>query len=621
MLSLLYRTSSFFLLTGLFAAMLSGCSVVKHRVEPYSSERGGQAAEVAKVPPQVAMPGQGDRQAQGQIAVPQATGQEPQILQPPSAEDLLPVLTQVDDRIAAYEEKIRAWEGFRAEAEKRTRTPELDEKIGTCQDRLNTIIGGYNQLHDQLIKLGSGQSPDSATMERYQDTSREDIAFLESECQMLIAGGQQAGSLLAGTAARGLEEGEKAIATTMAASDYPRVVSLYEQLPAVEGRKPSFESMYSHGQALLRTGREKEAGQVFSDLLQSLQQQNQVGREFQLMQLVADIQFGLEDYNNAFAGYVNIINRYAGLGENIEWARKQQTVISARNQQGDEVKGFAALMRAYLGFNQARDGFKVVLLAEQFLARFPESTVIPTVNRILFEARDSAEAWYAGNLQQIAQLRDEKKYAEALQILQNLPLPELPPEKKAQLQAMIDEMTTVQVQETQLRQVAEEGVLQETWAKGQNHLQLKEYEQAIAVFSGMLNTSYADRARSEINAAANLAAQEDRRKAAELFVQAGSAKEQATRVALLQQSRQLLQNILDKYPQSDLGEKVRKNLDRIENDLRAIDPALLTVSTPVAEQGNNGPLATSPQNGSMINGAVEQVPSGAGVPPGSGMRE
>ncbi|MHB8808386.1 MAG: hypothetical protein ACYC9M_00030 [Desulfobulbaceae bacterium] len=620
MMSLSHRTSSFFLLTGLVAALLSGCSAVK-RVEPYSPQGGGPTTEVMATRPQEPLPGVEGAQPQGQVVPPGTAGQQAPAAQPPSAEELLPVLTQVDDRIAAYEEKLRAWQGFTVEAEKQTQPPELDEKIANCQGRLQTIIASYNQLHELLIRLGPGQSPDSITMERLQGAARDDIAFLESECRLFITGDQQAGSLFAGTAARELEKGEKAIATAMAAGDHPRVITLYEQLPAVEGRKPSFESVFSYGQSLLHTGREQDAGQVFTSLLQDVQQQNQAGREFQLMQLVADIQFGLEEYNSAFAGYVNIINRYAGLGENIEWARKQQAVISARNQQGAEVKGFAALMRAYLGFNQARDGFKVVLLAEQFLASFPESTVIPTVNRILFETRDSAEAWYAGNLQRIGELKEQKKYGEALQILQVLPLQEIPPDKKAQLQAFIDEMTTVQVQEAEMQHAAEEASLQETWSKGQNHLQLKEYDQAIAVFSGMLNTSYADRARGEINAAANLAAQEDRRKAAELFVQAGSAKEPATRVTLLLQSRQLLQDILNKYPQSDLGDKVRKNLDRIENDLRAIDPALLTASAPVAEQGSGGPPAASPPDGTMVNVGEEQVVPGPGVPPGSGIRE
>jgi hypothetical protein len=592
------RTSSTLLLAGFVVASLSGCFATRQIVEPYPE--GGKPAVEAK-------------ETQPRITDFEVPGQQPGAAPPPLSAELLPLLTQVDDRIAAYEEKLRAWEEFRAEAEKLAQTPEHGEKIAPCQGLLQDILARYNQLHEQLVGMASGQSPYPVVTERMQEISREDISFLEGECQRLIAGGRQAGDLLAGNAAKVLAESEKAIATAMAARDYPQVIGLYRQLPTGENLKPSFESVYSYGQALLRTGKENDAGQVFNNLLQDVQQQNQVGREFQLMQLVADIQFGLEDYNNAFAGYVNIINRYAGLGENIEWARKQQTVISARNLQGAEVKSFAELMRAYLGFNQPRDGFKVVLQAERFLVRYPEATVTPTVNRILFEARDSAEAWYAGRLQQIVQLKDEKRYGEALQMIQGLPLQEMPPDKRAQIQTLTDEMTSIQAKETEIQHVAEEANLQQTWFKGQNHLQLKEYDQAIAVFSGMLNTSYADRVQKEINAAANLAAQEGRQKAAELFVQASSAKDQTARVALLLQSRQILQDILNKYPQSDLVEKVRKNLERIEQDLKMIDPALLTMPpAPSAEKESGGQPVSAVSKGNSMNGEEPQpVPDGS----------
>lgn len=147
-------------------------------------------------------------------------------------------------------------------------------------------------------------------------------------------------------------------------------------------------------------------------------------------------------------------------------------------------------------------------------------------------------------------------------------------------------MSAVQAREKESQRNAEETALQETWNKAQTHLQMKEYSQAIGVFSSLENTAYAEQAKAQVRETANLAAQEDRQKAAELFVQAGEARDQATRVSLLQQSRQLLQNILVNYPQTDLLDKVRKNLERIEHDLRAIDPALLNTTAPAAGQGS-----------------------------------
>lgn len=565
------------LLIALAGSLLVGCAT---RLEPVAPYPGRVEPSTAETMPQ-------DRAAlPGTTGVPSpdsgvTTGPADQ-QQVPMAEELLSVLTQVDDRIAAYDQKTQAWEMLESKATQVESSPELNAMMAECRNRLQAIQGTYNQLNDHLIGMGAGLSPDAATVEQLRAVTQEDIGFLESECQRLLAGGQGIEGRLAGDATQALAAGEKAIHDAMAGNDFAEVIRLYEQLPAGDGLKPAFASTYSYGQALLRFGREEDAGRVFANLLQEMEQSNQAGQVFQLMQLVADIRFGLEDYANAFTGYVNIINRYAALGENIEWARKQQAVISARHNQSAEVKQFATLMRAYLGFNQVRDGYKVVLLAEGFLTNFPESMVAPTVNRILFESRDSAEAWYAEQFTQISSLKEAGRTAEALRLLQALPLENLPADKQAQLQGLSDEMTAMQAQEIQKQQALETAAFEDAWRKGQEHLVLKEYDQAIAVFSGLLDTSYAEQARDRIDEAASLAAQQNRQKAAELFVQAGTAKDQSDRVALLQQSRQLLLDILEKYPQSDLVDKVHKNLERIEQELVAIDPALLAAPLPSA---------------------------------------
>ena len=95
------------------------------------------------------------------------------------------------------------------------------------------------------------------------------------------------------------------------------------------------------------------------------------------------------------------------------------------------------------------------------------------------------------------------------------------------------------------------------------------------MFTQLRDTSYDDRAVMQIAQAEQLAAQENRRKAAELFVRANATRETDKRIELLLESRELLLAILEKYPQSDLVEKVQRNLSRIEEEISAIDPALL----------------------------------------------
>ena len=574
---LFYRKPLIRLVSLLIALSLSGCTALQKDIEPYREHPPEPSAGQLEVP---ATP----------KPLPDISGTDSPLVPPPELETpapeepastassaaLLPLLTLVADRIAAYEGKLRMWKEFTAEAEKMGPDAELGGKLTECQGQLQSILEGYNQLHEILIRESSGRPVDIPAREQLHRTEHADISFLESECQQIIQSSRESGGWLAGSRQKLLAEGEKNIGAAMAAGNYEQAVALYEQLPRGEDLVPSFDTVFHYGNALLKINRGSEAGQVFQNLLKRFQKKNEMDREFQLMQHIADIHFSLEEYTKAFELYVNIINRYAGLGNHIDWARKQQSMINARNQQGDEVKSFAALMLAHLSYNPDRDGFKVVRQAEAFVESFPGSTAIPTVNRILFESRDTADKWFAMKQQQLNQLKSEKKYAEALQFVEQLPLQEMDSDKREIITKATDELIAVQFQEAEARRLELETTLKGNWEKGQNHLQAREYDQAIEAFTALLDTAYGAQAREQIAEAANLSAQEDRRKAAELFVRASETKDRDGRLKLLFESRQLLQDILVKYPQSDVVDKVRNNLDRIEQEIMAVDPTLLT---------------------------------------------
>jgi len=609
-----FYSKSYRALLALFLAIfLAGCFAQQKSIDPYrDSVQQPSTAQRSEPQPSKSLP-QVQTVQRDEVAAAGSTAAKG--VQAVASGSLLPVLTLVADRIVAYEGKLQIWEDFRAEAEKVSLEDELRQKIDGCQLQLQNILDGYNRLHETLLRESSGMAADIPLMEQMHNVEGADITFLESECQQIIHGSRQTGGWIAGTQQKLLEESEKEIAAAVAVGDYQQVIALYEQLPVDENRKPSFEAVYNYAQALLRTQQEQKAGEVLQALLQRVQEQNQIGREFQLMQLIADIEFGLEEYPRAFDRYVGIINRYAGLGDHIDWARKQQAIISARNQQGTEVKSFSALMLAYLSYNPDRDGFKVLLQAEKFVESFPESTVIPTVNRILFESQDRADAWFAAMMQQLHLLRDEKKYDEALQYIEKLPRQDMPTEQRETLRNLTDELISAQFQDAETRRLTMEASLQQTWATGQNHLRAKEYDQAIEVFSTMLDTDYGERARQQIEEAANLAAQEDRRRAAELFVRASSTTDPEGRIKLLFESRQLLQDILEKYPQSDVVDKVRNNLDRIEQEIRAIDPSLLTVPATGNEPGSSGQQPVQGQGGKTMNVGELQIQPGTDTRP------
>jgi outer membrane protein assembly factor BamD (BamD/ComL family) len=117
----------------------------------------------------------------------------------------------------------------------------------------------------------------------------------------------------------------------------------------------------------------------------------------------------------------------------------------------------------------------------------------------------------------------------------------------------------------------EVGELQKIWDQAMADMQAKEYDKAIAGLTGLLNTSKGAEARAKVAEASRLAAQEDRKKAADLFVRASHATSTQARRDLLLSSRMLLEDILRKYPQSGLEDKVRRNLNRINQELADLD--------------------------------------------------
>ncbi len=587
----------FFLLTAL---VLSSCASDKRTVDPYPDS--SYTSSVPPARPEKTRPAPApEKTLQKKAVVKPAVRQQAQPSDVIASNTMLPLLTLVDDRIVAYEVKIEQWKKFTAEASSIKLDEEQQGIIEECQRQLTSILNGYNDLHQQLISGSNGHAMDVLITERFLATERQDLSFLENACQQVMMPDLQTGGWVEGTRDRLVEEKEREINESMVSGEYFQVIELYGQLPVNEdGKHASYNASYSYGQALLRSGRENDAAGVFQDLLAGLQEQNQMEREFKLMQLIADIQFGMENYDKSFERYIDIINRYAGLGENIEWARKQQSMISVRNSQAIEVKNFSKLMRSYLTYNADRDAFSVFLLATRFQDDFPESSMLPTVNNILLESRDRAEAWFVLVLQQVNMLKAEMKYQEALQIIDQLPRHEMPMDKVELLNSLTDDLTAASLEEEESRRLAAEEAMQDIWSTGQNHLRTKEYDQAIEVFSTLRDTIYAERASDKITEAAQLAAQEDRRKAAGLFVRASKTKNQDTRIALLLESRQLLKGILKKYPQSGLIEKAENNLYRIEEDIRSIDPALLiepegtaddqeTLQQPINTSGNGIP--------------------------------
>ncbi|MCI5165516.1 MAG: hypothetical protein D3903_05340 [Candidatus Electrothrix sp. GM3_4] len=113
--------------------------------------------------------------------------------------------------------------------------------------------------------------------------------------------------------------------------------------------------------------------------------------------------------------------------------------------------------------------------------------------------------------------------------------------------------------------------LQKKWGKAEEAFQAAAYDKAITLFSGLLNTSLDAQAHKKIKKASLAAGQKARRKAANFFQRANSATDSKVRKQHLLSSKTLLEDILQKYPLAGLDAKVKRNLNRVDKDLAALD--------------------------------------------------
>lgn len=522
---------------------------------------------------------------------------------------LLPALSRINDRISAYEQKLQSWQGISNRMYFLNLAPQQLEQLSSCRQQVTDLLADYKRMQNQLLSDQPMEVSRRLINRSLPDTQKNDIAYIEGDCPRLLT--DSGYSPVAGSTAMGMQLLESSMAAALVRGDYGQVISSFQSLSLPPGEQPDYGVSYNYGVALMKSGREQEAHRVFAELLNRLRQQNQAQMELKLLKLLGDLEFGLGDYRSARSRYEELERLYGGLRGHNVWARQQLNALDAAISQGGEVRAYAALLLGSLTYNPQRDGFTIVQQAQAFQQSFPVSVVGSSVTELARKADKEAEQWFAGVLEQVDRLSGQQHNQEALLLIERIPATILPLDKQAILKLKKDSLTAAATGSIESTDTIEEEILeisdpfssadfsnggqavgpdtaagehvlvtalQETWNQGLTDMQAKEYDTAIKLFSGLLNTSYGTKAEIQIEEASRLAAQDDRKKAAELFVRANRTTDPGARKQLLLSSRALLEDILRKYPQSGLGDKVRRNLNRIDQELSTIEQQILVPS-------------------------------------------
>lgn len=478
---------------------------------------------------------------------------------------LTPTLNSVTSRIYAYEQKLAEWREVEKKSAPSPLAREKSDRVFECTQQLEDILAGYRSLHTRLLQETRIEAAQLLAGDSLLQLNQQDVNYLEGGCGRLLVELEAAPAPAPGKA---VVAADPQIKEAFQNEEYDRVINLYTQLPQGPGQFPANETVFAYGQALVKNHQQATALHVFDGLLQHLRQQPEGLLDLQVLRAMADLQFGLGAYDQARSRYEELARLSAERGRADDGVQQQLVALQPGALRVEELRDYSILLKNYRAYTAKRDGYVMAEQADLFLRRYPDSRVLASVEEMRKGSREQAEAWVNRGIQRIESLAGERRAQEA-----QAGAVQGGQESSAAIGSGEQSPASSQGGAPMAAPIseAELKVLQEDYDKGLALLAAKEYDPAIEQFAKLMKTSFADKARGQIDEAARLAAQQDRQKAADLFVRANSSRDGENKKKLLLSSKQLLENILVKYPQAGLGDKVQKNLSNVERELRALE--------------------------------------------------
>ncbi len=481
-----------------------------------------------------------------------------------------PALNTISARIRSHEARLDEIRDIENSPSSMMIPHEQMGRLSACKSELLDILTNYDALQKKLLQETDQESAQALASDTLLQVNQQDMEFIEGGCGRLLSdlkGGQGMTTAPPVTAQTpttppaSYAEADPQIQSAFDAGEYARVISLYNQQWAGLGQSPAPLTTWQYGQALLKNHQPQEAERVLSALDAQLGQQSGDPLAPDVLRALGDIAFSAGNYDVALQRYERLVRLPSGNQGGDSWTQRQIAVLQQQSASADELSAYATLVRNYLAYTPSRDGYAVAEQAEQFLSRYPASRLVANVNTIHKQTREEADAWLNRGVQRIERRTGGGGAAPA-------------DGASAGAAAATAGTAAAQAPLSPEQSAARNQALQEQLDRGLAHMAAKEYDQALAAFTPLLGSDFDGQARERIRETAALAGEDNRQKAAELFVRASQVQDPESRKKLLLASRQLLKDILVKYPNSALNSKVERNLASVEQALRAIDPSL-----------------------------------------------
>ncbi len=490
----------------------------------------------------------------------------------------LPTMSYVDDRIFEYGRKLEQWRKIDEQAAAPEKTSDEDmQTMVNCFRDLRKVLDGYHQLKSDMLQLGTTSSTLVISTRDVLDLQKSDISFLESICGKILAPEKEE---IINWEQReeeaDLPQLETLIERYTDSKEYEEVIQLWQQIPEQQKDRLHLRTKILYANALMFLHQEENAAAVYQQIVDEMMVSDEQRTDLlSLRKMLADLYTASDNYTSAAKQYLNIADDYKALGSIEEWSNLQLDILERSDESGPELASYSNLLRDYLGFIPSRDGFKLVWDADTFLENYPYSPVASNVDIIRENAHQGAVKWFDGFFAEVDTLAAEKNYIVALEKLDGIPGDIIGTEQKERIKQKNDELLIQDALDREMRRQERTQKLDDTWNEGLLLANKGDYDEAIAVFNSLLQSEYAGKAQDKINEITLDAARNARRDAANTYKRYTKTEDIELKKKLLVESRRLLVDILEKYPEVSIISKVKQNIKRVEQEMNKVDPLLL----------------------------------------------
>lgn len=577
--------------------LAGGCAQKVVRVKPPAEKKPEHSAQVAPMPPAKEAQATGDIKASPAAsvaadAVSVFTPPQPEVRIVTVEKILLPDSDSVRQRLAVHEEKFARWDSF----DQQFIALDLDDPpVGwqECFILLKKACDGYGWLQQEILETEAVAGRELDQRQDIWDIYQSDIRFMENGCESTFDAGVT-------IAADWLERYRQAVveqSTLLPQSEADR--EKYDELLETErnltkafaGWAVSPENKELYSLALLRDGQIQAAAKILHD---SLDSEKWDAKSVARRRHLADLLLTAKQYEEAKKQYKELENYFNSLKTDDQWVASQLTYLATIDAEAEDFVLYQAVLRAYLTFDGRRipDGMHNSLT--QLVSRYPESPLAKEAGHLFLQVEEQSRTWIEGQLLLANNLVEGKEYSQAVTIFDDLLAHELSDELRTVIQMSKDAALadTVLDQEMQQQEAAEKMATQ--WDEAARLFDSQRYDDAITAYRALLQTSFDAESKNMIKKATSAAAAEMRQKAAALAMKARKSDKLEDQKAYLLESWQLLMQILKKYPEVDIIDKVTQNLKTLEEQINLVDPELIEKAALDGQAKNNEP---SPDDG------------------------